>query len=54
MFDFTNLTRTATAAVGAILLSTAFIAAAVGPAASAASGSAAYAAAQPSVQEQQA
>lgn len=57
MIDFTNFTRTATAAVGALILSTAFIAAAVGPAASAASGSAAgYAAVQApvSVQEQQA
>ena len=57
MIDFTNFTRTATAAVGALILSTAFIAAAVGPAATAASGSAAgYAALQSpvSVQEQQA
>ena len=35
MTNFTNLTRTATAAVGALLISTACVAAAVGPAASA-------------------
>ena len=56
MTNFTNFTRTATAAVGALILSTAFITAAVGPATSAASGSAGYAAVQVpvSVQEQQA
>lgn len=57
MIDFTNFTRTATAAVGALILSTAFITAAVGPATTAASGTAAgYAAVQApvSVQEQQA
>ncbi len=56
MANFTNLTRTATAAVGAIVLSTTFILAAVGPAASASSGRTdAYAVqAQVSVQEKQA
>jgi hypothetical protein len=34
MANFTNFTRTATAAVGALLISTACVAAAVGPAAS--------------------
>lgn len=55
MVNFTNFTRTATAAVGALVLSTAFITAAVGPAASAANGDG-YASVQApaSVQEQQA
>jgi hypothetical protein len=38
MVNFTNFTRTATAAVGALVISTAFITAAVGPAATAANG----------------
>ena len=57
MFTFTNFTRTATASVGAILVSAAFIAAAVGPAATAANGHGdSYAAVQTtaSVQEKQA
>ena len=55
MTNISNLTRTAIAAVGAILLSAAFVTAAVGPAATAANGEA-YAAVQtqPLVQEQQA
>ena len=54
MANFTNFTRTAIAAVGAIVLSATFVTAAVGPAATAAD--APYAAAQVpvSVQEQQA
>ena len=57
MANFTNLTRATTAAVGAIVLSTTFILAAVGPAASASSGRTdAYASVQTqvSVQEKQA
>ena len=58
MVNFTNFTRTATAAVGALILSLAFITAAVGPAATAAnSGTDTYAAAVQSpvmVQEKQA
>ena len=55
MVDFTNFTRTVTAAVGALVLSATFVTAAVGPAATA-SGSGAYAAVQSPVlvQEQQA
>ena len=54
MASFTNFTRTAIAAVGALVLSATLVPAAVGPAASAAD--AAYAAVQGpvSVQEQQA
>jgi hypothetical protein len=54
MTNFSNFTRTVTAAVGALVLSTAFVTAAVGPAASAGAGS--YAGVQTSVavQEQQA
>lgn len=52
MVNFTNFTRTVTAAVGAFLLSAMFVTAAVGPAATAASGSSDYASV--SVQEQQA
>ena len=57
MFTFTNFTRTVTASVGAIILSAAFITAAVGPAATAANGNGdSYAAVQStaSVQESQA
>ena len=57
MVNFTNFGRTATAAVGALVISTAFITAAVGPAASAANGRGdAHAAVQTmaSVQAQQA
>ena len=47
MANFTNIQRSATAAVGALIISTAFIFAAVGPAAVAAQSPAAtYAAAQ--------
>ena len=55
MANFTNFTRTVTAAVGALVLSATFITAAVGPAATAGS-SGAYAAVQTqvSVQEKQA
>ncbi len=55
MANFTNFTRTVTAAVAAILLSATFITAAVGPAATAAN-SGAYAAVQTqvAVQEMQA
>ena len=55
MGNISNLTRTAIAAVGAIILSASFITAAVGPAASAANAGT-YAAAQApvAVQEQQA
>ena len=55
MANFTNFTRTATAAVGAIILSAVFVTAAVGPAATAGS-TGAYASVQTSVavQEQQA
>jgi hypothetical protein len=38
MINFTDFTRTVTAAVGAILISAVFVTAAVGPAASAANG----------------
>ena len=51
MVNFTNFTRSATAAIGAMLISAVFVTAAVGPAASA--GSSAYAS-QGSIQEQQA
>jgi hypothetical protein len=57
MVDFTNFTRTVTAAVGALVLSTLFVTAAVGPAATAGNAPGdAYAAVQTqvSVQEQQA
>ena len=57
MINFTNLTRNATALVGAILLSAAFVTAAVGPAATAANDDgSSYAVVQSkaSVQEQQA
>jgi len=55
MTNFSNFTRTVTAAVGALVLSTAFVTAAVGPAASAADAGS-YAGVQTSVavQEQQA
>ena len=53
MANFTNLTRSATAAVGAIILSTVFVTAAVGPATTAANGYAA-ATSTASVQVQQA
>ena len=55
MTNLSSFTRSAIAAVGAILLSAAFVTAAVGPAATAANGDD-YAAVQtqPSVQEQQA
>ena len=48
MTNFTTFTRIATAAVGALVISTACVAAAVGPAASA--GQQSYAAVQNSVQ----
>ena len=59
MANFTNFTRTATAAIGALILSAAFVTAAVGPATSAAtrqgdSYAAAAAHSPVSVQEQQA
>ena len=53
MVNFTNFTRNAAAAVGALVLSTTFVTAAVGPAATAA-GSLETAQAQVTVQEQQA
>ena len=57
MVNFTNFTRTATAAVGALVISMAFVTAAVGPAAAAHGHGDSYAAAAQStvsVQEQQA
>ena len=53
MGNFTNYVRTVTAAIGALVLSTLFVTAAVGPAATA-SQAGSYAAAQVLVQEQQA
>ena len=52
MVNFTNISRKVSAAAAALVISMAFITAAVGPAASASDGQAAYA--QVSVQEQQA
>ena len=52
MANFTNLSRIATAAVGALVISTACIAAAVGPAATAARSQTVSAAAQPQVSVQ--
>ena len=46
MVNFTNIQRSATAAVGALVISTAFIAAAVGPAAATAQSPATHAAVQ--------
>ena len=46
MVNFTNIQRSAAAAVGALLISTAFVAAAVGPATSVGQGTTSYAAAQ--------
>ena len=46
MVNFTNFQQIVTAAVGALVISTACVAAAVGPATSAGQGTASYAAAQ--------
>ena len=55
MGNFTNMYGKLTAAIGALLISTAFITAAVGPAASATTGSAgSYAAVAALVQDKQA
>lgn len=54
MANFTNISRSVTAAVGALVISTAFVAAAIGPAAAAGQSGTAYAAQQVSVQAQQA
>jgi hypothetical protein len=55
MVDFTNIRRIATAAAGALVISTACVAAAIGPGATAGQATGSYAAAQQvSVQAQQA